>query len=367
MAVATMPKEEFAVIHGQAGNGAFIFSVLVKRTFDLPTGRAPVRSEKPNPLVKVDAYYEDGDAETSTVKFESDITAFKFATDFVVVGKAHAPGGKAVRQLDASVEIAGRKKLIRVFGDRRCVHRKDKPPSFTEPEPFTEMEMRYDRAYGGSDEKSSPPLLLVYPRNHRGTGIALKNVAEVVEGLPLPNLEDPNDLLTPERVVLGEPERWNQQPLPQGFCWFQKSWYPRCSFVGAMPPVVDVNTPLREESLKLVPEGQIALVRRFKLPAFDHRFNNGASAGLTMPYLAGGEAVRLVNLTPEGELKFNLPTETPRIMLDIGLGENELKPVLHTVCIRAEEKQLDLVWRGAHEHPGLDWLPEMKRMVAEVS
>ena len=55
------------------------------------------------------------------------------------------------------------------------------------------------------------------------------------------------------------------------------------------------------------------------------------------------------------------------MMLDIGLGENELKPVLHTVCIRVEEIQLDMVWRGAHEYPGVDWLPEMKRIHAVIS
>jgi hypothetical protein len=367
MAIAAPPREEFAVLPGQSGEGKPVFCVLVKRTYDLRSGRPPVGVEKPNPLTKVDAYYDDGDAESSTVKYETDFTAFKLATDVVVIAKAYAPGGRPVKQMDASVEVAGRKKTIRVIGDRRCVHRKDKPPKFTDPTPFAEIEIRYDRAYGGSDEKSSPPLFFVYPRNHRGTGVALKNIAEVVEGLPLPNLEDPNDLLTPERVILGEPERWNQQPLPQGLGWFQKTSYPRCSFAMVIPPFVDVDTVLREETLGLVPKGQIALSRQFKLPSFDLRFNSGASLGLLFPYLAGGEPVRLANLTPEGELKFNLPTETPRIMLDIGLGENELKPVLHTVCIRAEEKQLDLVWRGAHEHPGLDWLPEMKRMVAEVS
>jgi hypothetical protein len=358
--------EEFGVLPGQSADGKPIFSVLVKRTYDLTPGRAPVRAEKANPLVKVDVYYDDGDAESSTVKYETDFTAFKLATDVVVLGKAHAPVGRPVKQLDASIEIDGRKKTIRVIGDRRCVHRTNKPPAFTDPTLFAEMEIRYDRAYGGSDEKSSPPLLFVYPRNHRGTGVALKNVAEVVEGLPLPNLEDPNDLLTPERVILGEPECWNQQPLPQGFGWFQKAWYPRCSFAAAIPPFVHTETVLREEMLGLVPKGQIALARQFKLPSFDLRFNSGASLGLTFAYLAGGEAVRLVNLTPEGELKFNLPTETPRIMLDIGLGENALRPVLHTVCLRAEEKQLDLVWRGAHEHPGRDWLPEMKHMITEV-
>jgi hypothetical protein len=85
-----------------------------------------------------------------------------------------------------------------------------------------------------------------------------------------------------------------------------------------------------------------------------------------VPFLAGGEEVRLVGLTPDGDLRFLLPRDTPSIMLDIGLGENELPVVLHTVCVRAEDGQVDLVWRGAHEYPGVDWLPEMTRMHAEV-
>jgi hypothetical protein len=52
--------------------------------------------------------------------------------------------------------------------------------------------------------------------------------------------------------------------------------------------------------------------------------------------------------------------------LDIGLGENQLSPVLQTVCIRSEDMQLDLIWRGVHSYPGLDWLPEMKQLRAEV-
>jgi hypothetical protein len=97
------------------------------------------------------------------------------------------------------------------------------------------------------------------------------------------------------------------------------------------------------------------------------RFNNGASLGLAVPYLQGRELVRLRNLTPDGVLDFSLPNDVPQIMLDIGLGENMLKPVLHTLCIRLDEMELDLVWRGAHPYPGVDWLPEMKRLTAVVA
>jgi len=200
-----------------------------------------------------------------------------------------------------------------------------------------------------------------------GTGLVLRNAPETVDGLRLPNLEDPDDLLTPERIVLGEPERWNAQPLPQGFGWFQKTWYPRCSFVGSVPGYVNPEEPMREESLGLVPENQVALARQFKLPSFDLRFNTGASHGLSLPYLNGGERVTLLGMTPEGFLQFALPREKPRIMLDIGLGENTLEAVLHTVCVRVEAMQVDLVWRGAHDYPGVDWLPEMKRMDVKVA
>lgn len=367
MTASAAPPEVQAVLNGKDDQGRPIFSLLVKRTYEIRPGQRASRSAKTRPFVQTDEYYDDGDPDWATVKYETDFAAFKLATDVVVIGKAYSPTGKAVPQLDVSVEVAGRSKTLRVSGDRRCIFRPNAAPRVTDPVPFTEMTVQYERAYGGKDLKSDPQEPFYYPRNQQGVGVALKNVKESVEGLPLPNIEDPGDLLTPERIVIGEPDRWSGQPLPDGFGWFQRTWYPRCSFVGAIPAYVGIDTPLPEEKLGLVPRNQVALSRQFKLPSFDVRFNNGASRGLTLPNLTGNEAVRLANLTPDGSLAFQLPGETPRMMLDIGLGENQLAPVLQTVVIRVEEMQVDLVWRGAHEYPGLDWLPEMKKMIARVS
>jgi hypothetical protein len=360
-------QEPFTIVSGKTERGAPVFCVLLKRTYDIRLNDSATRAAETKPLLNMDVYYDYGDPEWSTVLFENDLAPYKLETDVVFIAKAYSPNGKPVDSMTIGVEVGGRRKVIRVLGDRCCRYRKEGPPVFTDPVPFTEMEMRYEKAYGGRDIKSSPGLEFSYPRNHMGTGIALKNLPGVVEGLGLPNLEDPDDLLTPDRVVLGEPERWNQQPLPQGLGWFQRTWYPRCSFVGAVPGYLDPDEEMREERLGLVPRHQIALARQFKLPSFDVRFNNGASIGLRFPYLAGDELIRSANLTPGGGITaFRLPGEHPRVMLDIGLGENELEVVLHTVCVRLEEMQVDLLWRGAHEYPGTDWLPEMKRMVAEV-
>jgi len=253
-----------------------------------------------------------------------------------------------------------------VFGDRECHYRENLPPIFSAPKVFTEMEIRYDRAYGGRDETSDPNIPFFYPRNHMGRGIALRNTKETIQGMALPNIEDPNDLLTPDRIVLSEPERWPQQPLPQGFGWFQRTWYPRCAFAGAYPPFVDVDTVTIEERMGLLPEHHIALAKQSKLPSYHPRLNNGASYGMLFSGLNGNETVSLRGLSPAGRLEFALPGETPQIMLDIGSGAQQLAARLDTVNIRPDDLEVDLIWRGACVYAGYSWLPQMKRLCAEV-
>jgi len=358
--------EVLQVVHGMDAERKAIFSLLVKRTYDIQGRGTPVRSAQTPELRPIDEYYEGGDPEWATVKFEAELAPYKPCTDVVVIGKAYAAQGIPVREMDVSVAVGDRRKTIRVLGDRKCRYISGRSPTFTDPVPFQEMEVRYERAFGGKDEISDPQTPLSYPRNDMGCGLTLKNVRERVEGLSLPNLEDPADLLTPERIILEDPYRWNSLPLPQGFGWYQRSWYPRSSFVGSMPPYLDTDEVMREEMLGLVPKRQVALSRQFKLPSYHPYFNNGASTGLVFNSLTGAEPVKLSGLTPSGILEFVLPGDIPGLMLDIGVGENELQPFLHTVCIRPDDMQVDLIWRGAHPYPGVHWLPQMKRLHAEV-
>lgn len=366
MSTLPPPSQHVAVLPGKDGAGGDVFAVLVKRTYGIRPNQPLVRAEAARPLTPVDEFHPPGDPESCTVQHEADLVPFKPATDIVLIGRAHAPGGQPTTQMDAALQLGEHGKTVRITGDRVCGWRAGLPPVFTEPQPFATMELRYERAYGGMDYRSDPALPFFYPRNFLGRGVALKNVLEAVHGLALPNLEDPRDLLTPERVVIHDPDRWNDQPLPAGFGWFPKTGYPRCSFVGVVPGTLDPDTVMREERLGLVPERQIALFRQRKLPSYDVRFANGASLGLAVPYLRGDEQARLTGLTPDGVLEFTLPGEVPGITLDIGQGAVELSPVLHTVCIRTEDGEVDLVWRGALEYPGIDWLPEMQRLDPRV-
>jgi hypothetical protein len=96
------------------------------------------------------------------------------------------------------------------------------------------------------------------------------------------------------------------------------------------------------------------------------QFANGASFGLMFSALRGDEPIALSGLTPEGTLRFLLPGDRPAVTLDMGRGEEQLTVSLHTVSIRPDERELDLVWRAAAPYEGYAWLPKMTRLHAEV-
>jgi hypothetical protein len=150
--------------------------------------------------------------------------------------------------------------------------------------------------------------------------------------------------------------------MPQGFGWFCKYWQPRAALAGVMPADRAVEQELRQAYAQVLPPGVRAVYADNQLPDMNFRFFNGASPGLVLPFLSGVEKVRLTNLSPEAEIAFQLPGDRPRIGLDIGGGVQEPRVVLHTVMIRMDDRQLDLVWRAAVPYPGLDWLPQMRKL-----
>lgn len=356
----------FEVVPGRDDVGNHLFSVVVKRTYRfMPNGTAE-RCEKDRPLRRIDEYYDGGDPEWSTVQHESELAAYKPATDVVVIGTAYAPRGVPTERMLVGVRVGASEKVLAVTGDRRCHYQAGRTPIFGDPEPFAAMEVRYERAYGGRDEVSDPAVPFLYPRNPMGAGVVLRNVREAVDGLALPNIEDSGDQLTPERLLVHEPARWHLQPLPQGFGWRQRAWYPRSALLGSYPPFLDAGTVTTEERMGLLPADHVALAKQSRLKPLPAPFANGASFGMLFADLRGDEAVALGGLSPEGLLQFRLPGDPPAVLLDIGLGPQEPAPKLHTVSIRPDDREVDLVWRAAVPYEGYAWLPKMTRLHAEV-
>jgi hypothetical protein len=244
---------------------------------------------------------------------------------------------------------------------------KDGLPEFSDPVPFVNMDLRYELAYGGIDVYTDKVASYPYPRNPLGRGFTVTNSKKCVDQLALPNLEDPKARLTPELLCLGDYTKWEQQPMPAGLGWLPKTWLPRAQLAGILPADRATEQELRHAYAQLVPAAQREAYVSNGLPDMDFRFFNGASEGLVMPYLSGPVNIVAENLSPEGIVSFRLPYDAPRLGLDIGSSVQQLKVVMHTVMIRMEDRQVDLVWRGAASYQGPDWLPQMKKMEVIVT
>jgi hypothetical protein len=353
-------KVQKVLLPGQTPSGEFILGVLVKRTYDIVAGKRCTRAEADRKLLGGDQPY--GDPLNSSIEFEADFVPFKLATDVVLNGKAHAPRGKATAAFTAALQVGPHRKDVRVIGDRVCRYREGGDPTFTDPKPVAAMELKYENAYGGVDIYTDPRIPCAYPRNYLGKGFVVSKSKKAVDNLALPNLEDPKDPLTPAGLSCGEVQHWERQPMPQSFGWFPKVWRPRALLAGVLPADRAFEQEMRAAYAKFLPPAERKTYAQSKLPDMDFRFFNGASQGLVLPFLAGDEQVRLTNLTPEGETSFQLPGERPEIGLDIGEGMKDSAVFLHTVMIRMEDRQLDLVWRAAFPYRGPDWLPNLKKM-----
>ncbi len=317
-------------------------AVLLKATFRIPDGAdgapAPAADEQ-LPIAASDEFFK-GDI-TGSVRLESDVVPFKPRADIVLVGRAYAPGGKPVPALDVALRVGRAQQAIRVFGDRRWVFptRLVMVPTMSDPEPFAEMPLVYERAFGGFDHKGRAWCT----QNHIGRGFIGKKTRESVDGKVLPNLEDPR------RPI----RSWDDQPAPVGFGFYGRSWQPRAAFTGRATHDLD-------------PE--------FGLPAdFDFGFNNGAHPALQVPsYLAGNEEVELRHLTPDGYRRFQLPGLRPDIALHVYEGasgeagsdappEQAERPVhrhpltthLDTLVFLPDEGVFYQVWRGTYTLPEL--------------
>jgi hypothetical protein len=87
---------------------------------------------------------------------------------------------------------------------------------------------------------------------------------------------------------------------------------------------------------------------------YDPRFSVAAAEGLSAETgLRGGEPVELVNLTPNGRLRFTLPAVNVRGSFLAFVPVTDLDMRLVVVFIDAVRMNLVLLWQGSHSIHGL--------------
>ena len=336
--------------------------VSVKRSYRISPGGRCVPSADQEPLVETPVL------EGTELVRDLDILVFKPGTDVVVFGSAHAPGGRAVTELRVGVRVAKRERVVQVTGRRRVVKR-DGQWAFTDPEPFTSLPLGWKEAYGGIDRWARPALdaefvdpfrpwvdidlkdvtPAAYPRNPVGRGWVVRETPEMA-GMELPAVEDPDDLLTPGRLVAGSPDAWPAHPVAAGFGFVSYSWFPRSAFCGLDRVPAQPVTGAPPARVLEVERGQVpadVLTGRRLERRVSDRAGNGAVPELVFePHLHGDEEVELENLDArEPRLSFELPAERPHVAISpLGEGEREIPARLMTVAVDAERRIVSLVW-----------------------
>ncbi|MCC6552277.1 MAG: DUF2169 domain-containing protein [Polyangiaceae bacterium] len=289
--------------------------VAVKATFEIHGGALRV-AERQRPLALGDEAH--GEPGRSSIRHAGEAHLPKPSTDVALVGDAWAPRGRPATSVDVLVRVGPVQKSLAVIGDRTW-RAGVASPHMTSPEPFLQMPLTYERAYGGAHEPEGGPALFE-ERNPVGTGFRGKRADWEMEGMRAPNIEDPRWL------IQGPDDR----PPPAGVGFIAPSWEPRRSRAGTY------DSAWLGERAPYLPDD------------FDPAFFNAAHPELVCPgYLTGGEPVEILNASPQELLRFQLPVCDLDVAVTIGGGVERPPMRLETVLLEPGELRLSLTLRGA--------------------
>src|SRR5262249_51824931 len=119
-------------------------------------------------------------------------------------------------------------------------------------------------------------------------GFIGKKTTAAIHERPLPNIEDPNNLI----------RSWDTRPKPAGFGFYCRGWMPRLKLAGTPHP-----DPVDPEER-----------RRGIAADFSYDFFNGAHPDLQVKgYWKGDEPVELKNVSLDSLIEFRLPGIRPKV------------------------------------------------------
>lgn len=284
--------------------------VVLKATFDIDA-RGALRQGDEQPLPRFDPQHR-GDPATTSLLAEADLVPLRPGTDIIVIGQAHAPGGRPAKEVPVALRIAGIEKTLIVKGERVYLNGPlGLAPS--SPVEFTSKPVEYERAFGGVDTADPDPSRhRIDLRNPVGRGFAV--VVSRLAGTPAPNVEYPQ----------GDPARLG----PAGFGPIACHWSPRRELAGTY------DAAWLKQRSPLLPRD------------FDPRFHQCAPADQrTREHLRGGERLELVHMWPCGVLRCDLPRIEPVFTTYFGRRKHSSPAFLVSVTVEPELARLSLAWQ----------------------
>ncbi len=283
--------------------------IVARATFNI--GKQWTLANDQLPPIAADEYWTEPGK--SSIKHASDYHIGKPCSDIIMLGHAFVPKGQEARQLDVNLKVGQVAKTVRVFGDRQWLDGR-----ITQARPFKTMAMVYEKAYGGVHILDGQ-ITAVEKRNPVGRGFAGQRNTKEMDGVQLPNLEDPDNLINDIQ----------HQPVPACFGVSAPHWSPRSDYAGTY------DEAWQTKRAPYLPKD------------FDKRFFSMAHPDLIYPgYLKGGESVEITHMHSNGSVKFSVPNV--KLNLDIRMADKRFNPTfnLETLIIEPNQLRASLVWRA---------------------
>lgn len=292
---------------------------IVKATLGLDESGGLRWAQEPTP-VRVHPEYRRTDR-PSSVRFPSDLADDKPGTDVLVDGTAHPSPNGPEDHVDITLvlkrgELTRVRKQLRVCGPRVWQEAawgiKPGPAARLEPTPIC-----WELAYGGVDPEDPT---VFDPQNPVGSGVAKR--PDRLVGVAAPQIESPDAPCS------------SKHPKPAGLGPVSQHWEPRRRLMGTC------DETWRHTRAPLWPAD------------FDTAFNCWAPPDQRCdPALVGDETIELTGMSPEGELRFELPGYTPQVVF-VERGRFTYRaPHLDTVILCSDRRRVELTWRATTPVP----------------
>lgn len=313
--------------------------VVIRGTFDLLEGRVIPSSTQTLPLLS-DQWWDEENAERSSLKEVGDVLLYKPGTDVFVTGIARSPNRQALDRWTAGVLVANEHKvLLRHFldltGPRDWQYSLFKGWHLSDPHPADAVPLRYELAYGGAyldlrrGGDNSPERWQTYKPNPSGSGHFDARTLDRETLLPGPQFE------IPENPVRGINTAY---PLT-GFGPVARFWSARARYAGTY------DNAWRQQ---FEDDRRCGIAPDFPND-FDLRFYQCAPEALISPsHLYGNERIALGGLIADApQFSTRLPDVrfSAHILIGHGGPTKKLPLPLDTVHVDLDSLKVNLSWR----------------------
>jgi hypothetical protein len=238
---------------------------------------------------------------------EADGPFLKGGVDLYLFGYARAPYKRPARSVDVSFSVGTFTRRAIVHGNR---HWRRQSKGIYEASPaseFLEMALTRTHAYGGTVRWDG--LSVPWAQNPAGKGFWLDE--DRVEGVPLPNLEEPD---RPMRAWLDRP--------------------PVCGF-GFCPL----------ENAERFLAGVVTDAKKSELHEIKPRLFNTAFPPMVAPRAEPGDSVAIGGVLHQDKVRFNVPPPPFELLLRFGAKKVRRLPQVDEIGVEVDEKRVFVTYR----------------------